>query len=284
MSPTVPPISLMTTSVGVETALARMRDLISFVMCGITCTVAPRNSPFRSLRSTASQIAPAVWLAARVRFSCVKRSLWPMSRSVSAPSSVTNTSPCWNGLIVPGSTLRYGSNFWSWTRSPRAFSSRPSEAATIPFPRAETTPPVTKTYFGARALTGFQGSTGCGRRLFGSLPDECGKAGERLRGDVAPHPAEARRLDRERRLRLGYLHRHEIELDLGMLARQLEGDAPQGRDLEDEQRPSELGSATEARPLGALELPVSARSERTPHARVGSHEPGPPLGPARRVG
>src|SRR6476620_10855228 len=88
-----------------------------------------------------------------------------MSRSVSAPSSVTKTSPCWNGLIVPGSTLRYGSNFWSWTRRPRALSRRPSEAATIPFPRAETTPPVTKTYFGARALTGFQGSSGCGRRL-----------------------------------------------------------------------------------------------------------------------
>ena len=42
-----------------------MRSLISFVMCGITCTVAPRNSPLRSLRRTESQIAPAVWLAAR---------------------------------------------------------------------------------------------------------------------------------------------------------------------------------------------------------------------------
>ena len=69
-----------------------------------------------------------------------------MSRSVSAPSSVTKTSPCWNGLIVPGSTFRYGSNFCACTRRPRAFSSRPSEAATIPFPSAETTPPVTKMY------------------------------------------------------------------------------------------------------------------------------------------
>src|SRR5262245_24386515 len=69
-----------------------------------------------------------------------------MSRSVSAPSSVTNTSPCWNGLIVPGSTLRYGSNFWALTERPRALSSRPSEAATMPFPSAETTPPVTNTY------------------------------------------------------------------------------------------------------------------------------------------
>src|SRR5438270_10398738 len=87
-----------------------------------------------------------------------------MSRSVSAPSSVTYTSPCWNGLIVPGSTFRYGSNFCNWTRRPRALSSRPSEAATIPLPSADTTPPVTKTYFGARALTGFEGSSGCGRR------------------------------------------------------------------------------------------------------------------------
>src|SRR5438876_1886077 len=86
-----------------------------------------------------------------------------MSRSVSAPSSVTNTSPCWNGLIVPGSTLRYGSNFCSCTFRPRAWRSRPSDAATIPFPRADTTPPVTKTYFGARVLTGFQGSRAGGR-------------------------------------------------------------------------------------------------------------------------
>src|ERR671932_2042243 len=70
-----------------------------------------------------------------------------MSRSVSAPSSVTNTSPCWNGLIVPGSTFRYGSNFCAWTVRPRALSSRPREAATMPLPSPETTPPVTKTYF-----------------------------------------------------------------------------------------------------------------------------------------
>ena len=75
-----------------------------------------------------------------------------MSRSVSAPSSVTNTSPCWYGLIVPGSTLMYGSNFCACTFRPRAFSRRPSDAATMPLPSAETTPPVTKTYFvGSRA-------------------------------------------------------------------------------------------------------------------------------------
>src|SRR5581483_5123628 len=122
-----------------------------------------------------------------------------MSRSVSAPSSVTKTSPCWNGLIVPGSTLRYGSNFWSWTRRPRAFSRRPSDAATMPFPSAETTPPVTNTYFGARALTGFQGSTPGGRSLGRRLTDEIGELRERVRGDRPPHAAEARSLDRERR-------------------------------------------------------------------------------------
>src|SRR6476661_4115975 len=207
-----------------------------------------------------------------------------MSRSVSAPSSVTKTSPCWNGLMVPGSTLRYGSNFWSWTRRPRALSRRPSEAATIPFPRAETTPPVTKTYFGARALTGFQGSTRCGWRLFGRLSDERGQPGERLRGDGAPDAAEPRNLDGERRLRLACLHRRQIELDLRVLAGQLEGDALQWDDLEEEQRPAELRAAAEARSFRALELPVRAGGKRSPHARLGSHEAGPPLGPARWVG
>src|SRR4030095_1807711 len=75
-----------------------------------------------------------------------------MSRSVSPPSSVTNTSPCWNGLIVPGSTFRYGSNFWTCTFNPRALRSRPSEAAVMPFPSDETTPPVTNTYLGGWGL------------------------------------------------------------------------------------------------------------------------------------
>src|SRR5437868_8301655 len=70
-----------------------------------------------------------------------------MSRSVSAPSSVTNTSPCWNGDMVPGSTLRYGTNLSIGARSPRWTSNRPSDAAAIPLPREETTPPVTNTYF-----------------------------------------------------------------------------------------------------------------------------------------
>src|SRR6185295_7890894 len=67
-----------------------------------------------------------------------------MSRSVSAPSSVTNTSPCWNGLIVPGSTLMYGSILRMDTFNPRLSSSAPIEADARPLPKDETTPPVTK--------------------------------------------------------------------------------------------------------------------------------------------
>ena len=51
MSPTVPPTSVITTSTS-SFASARMRCLISFVMCGMTCTVSPRYSPWRSLAST----------------------------------------------------------------------------------------------------------------------------------------------------------------------------------------------------------------------------------------
>ena len=56
MSPTVPPISEMTTSAGATFSARLIRALISFVMCGMTWTVAPRNSPLRSLRRTGSQI------------------------------------------------------------------------------------------------------------------------------------------------------------------------------------------------------------------------------------
>src|SRR5437868_12678688 len=71
-----------------------------------------------------------------------------MSRSVSAPSSVTKTSPCWNGDIVPGSTLMYGSSLMQVTLRPRASRRHPIEDAASPLPRLETTPPVTKIYLG----------------------------------------------------------------------------------------------------------------------------------------
>src|SRR5579864_1584242 len=46
--------------------------------------------------------------------------------------------------MVPGSTFRYGSNFWSVTFRPRLSSKHPMDAAAIPLPSDETTPPVTK--------------------------------------------------------------------------------------------------------------------------------------------
>src|SRR5439155_9494235 len=56
--------------------------------------------------------------------------------------------------MVPGSTLRYGSSFWRETLSRRAFRMFPIEAAVMPLPREETTPPVTKTYFDMDDLQG----------------------------------------------------------------------------------------------------------------------------------
>jgi len=41
----------------------------------------------------------------------------------------------------------YGSNFWIATFKPLAVSSFPSDAAAIPFPSDDTTPPVIKMYF-----------------------------------------------------------------------------------------------------------------------------------------
>src|SRR5205814_5231544 len=48
--------------------------------------------------------------------------------------------------------LMYGSSFWRETLRPRAFRIVPIDAAVIPFPIEETTPPVTKTYFGTGTL------------------------------------------------------------------------------------------------------------------------------------
>src|ERR1051325_1807821 len=165
-----------------------------------------------------------------------------MSRSVSAPSSVTYTSPCWNGLIVPGSTFRYGSNFCSCTRNPRAFRRRPSEAATIPFPSADTTPPVTKTYFGARALTGFQGSTAGGRTRshFLSGPQQRVQPAEGLRREAAAEPDQERRLDDERGLGAVVRGRAQAQLRLDAIARQLEREPLHRHDVEDEQRARHL--------------------------------------------
>ncbi len=47
--------------------------------------------------------------------------------------------------MVPGSTFKYGSSLITETRKPLDMRSLPKDAATIPFPRELTTPPVTKT-------------------------------------------------------------------------------------------------------------------------------------------
>src|SRR5947208_3060368 len=201
-----------------------------------------------------------------------------MSRSVSAPSSVTNTSPCWNGLIVPGSTFRYGSNFWTWTLRPRALRSRPSEAATIPLPRPETTPPVTNTYFVARSVVtqsprdanvacapdggraGACVSTGRFRRTCGLRPhvliaapqavpqrrvlelggglDERVQAGERAVRERAAEADQPGAADRERRDRAVVGARLELELGFDPLAGEVEGDPLGPRRGEHEQQPA----------------------------------------------
>jgi len=48
--------------------------------------------------------------------------------------------------MVPGSTLIYGSSFNMVTFKPRASRIAANEAAAIPLPRDDTTPPVTKIY------------------------------------------------------------------------------------------------------------------------------------------
>src|SRR5215469_15450213 len=98
--------------------------------------------------------------------------------SVSPPSSVTNTSPCWKGLIVPGSTLMYGSSLRRVTLMPRDSRIAAREAAAIPFPREETTPPDTNTYL---AITnqgdGMENDT---RKRFAALSRELGAIPEML--------------------------------------------------------------------------------------------------------
>src|SRR6266516_667195 len=208
-----------------------------------------------------------------------------MSRSVSAPSSVTNTSPCWNGLIVPGSTLRYGSNFCSWTRRPRAFSRRPSDAATMPFPSAETTPPVTKMYLGARALTGFQGSRRCGCvfSILGGGLEQRVEAAEGAVRVAAVEPDQPRAGDGQ--LDLGAVRLDGADADLGVdpVAGELERDPLERVDREHEQHPARLRPAQVRRTVRAHHLPARPRCEA---AAIGLHagDSGPPVGQGVRLG
>src|SRR5436190_17311761 len=209
-----------------------------------------------------------------------------MSRSVSAPSSVTKTSPCWNGLIVPGSTFRYGSNFCSWTRSPRAFSRRPSDAATMPFPRADTTPPVTKTYLGARALTGFQASSGSGRhafplRLLAGTKQRV-QTIEREAREASPEADEPRALDHERRLGAALVECTQRQVSVDPVAREPERDALLRDHVEHEQHAGRLRPPEVGRPVRADDLPARARSEAAPTG-LDAGDSRPPVGEVVRL-
>src|SRR5580704_13682379 len=70
--------------------------------------------------------------------------------------------------MVPGSTFRYGSHFWRVTRSPRLSRRQPIEAAATPLPSEETTPPVTKIYFGVIRAVWRPGSSASALNCFAS--------------------------------------------------------------------------------------------------------------------
>ena len=74
MSPMVPPISVITTSAPVLSPRAYMKDFISFVTCGMICTVDPRYSPFLSFCRTFQKVLPDVRLENLLRSSSMKRS------------------------------------------------------------------------------------------------------------------------------------------------------------------------------------------------------------------
>src|SRR5574344_1304597 len=95
---------------------------------------------------TLSYTLPMVTQSSSVRFILVKRLKFPKSRSVSAPSSVTYTSPCWYGLMFPASTLMYGSHFIIAIFKPLHSRRLPIALEATPFPKLEQTPLVTKIY------------------------------------------------------------------------------------------------------------------------------------------
>src|SRR5918911_3488052 len=72
--------------------------------------------------------------------------------------------------MVPGSTFMYGSNFCMVTLRPRSTSRRPKEAAAMPLPKEDTTPPVTKMYLVALGLLVIRPALG--KRASELLPDE----------------------------------------------------------------------------------------------------------------
>src|SRR6184192_4381766 len=113
----------------------------------------------------------------------------------------------------------YGSNFWIVTRRPRSTSSRPSEAAAMPFPSEETTPPVTKTYF-VELTDSPPSADGSTAALRGAGPRRCRPRGRRR--------IEQRHADRDpvqqrpqllQALRALLRHRRQLHPPLQCLAR-----------------------------------------------------------------
>ncbi len=116
MSPTVPPTSVMTTSTSSVASRGSAPDLVGDVgddLDGVAQVVAPALlGQHRAVDGAGGDAGVAVQVL-------VDEPLVVAQIEVGlAPVLVTNTSPCWLGFMVPGSTLMYGSSFWRVTRRP----------------------------------------------------------------------------------------------------------------------------------------------------------------------
>src|SRR5258705_6522805 len=136
----------------------------------------------------------------------------------------------------------------------------------MPFPSAETTPPVTKTYFGARALTGFKGSSAGGRRGSRGLarPEQAMQPVERLPRKRAPEADQPGPVDDERRLCAVDVEGPERQLGRDPVTGQLERDSLLRHDVDDQQRPGGLRASEITRLVRADHLPPRARREAAP--------------------
>src|SRR5215208_4709541 len=106
--------------------------------------------------------------------------------------------------MVPGSTLMYGSSLMLVTRMPRDSRIAARDAAAMPLPREETTPPVTNTYFaiyparvGMEDFTGTRSGLQIGKLLSASKILQRLGVGERLEVFYRPpmHHVAHRQLD-----------------------------------------------------------------------------------------
>src|ERR1700690_3945952 len=115
----------------------------------------------------------------------------------------------------------------------------------MPLPSADTTPPVTKTYFGARAFTDSQASSVGGRRGLGVLagPEERVEPAERLGREAAPEADQERPIDDQRELGALRVEGPHRQVGVDPVARQLEGDPLARDDVEHDERARHLGPA-----------------------------------------